>query len=56
MGPTWSYVPFKVGLTVDKALLSDNAEYALMCAGEVVLMGAVRGGHELPHNHFGIIF
>ena len=31
--PTWSYVPFKVGLTVDKALLSDNAEYALMCAG-----------------------
>ena len=34
-----------------------NAEYALMCAGEVVLMGAVRGGgHELPHNHFGIIF
>ena len=44
MRPTWSYVPFKVGLTVDKALLSDNAEYALMCAGGVVLLGVVLMG------------
>ena len=27
-----------------------------LCVLGVVLMGAVRGGHELPHNHFGIIF